>query len=241
MPWMVTVIPLPLGSLMFHARRTVWLAPIVTAFGEAVKLLITGGGHAFTVTVVCAVACAPHPAVAVSVYVVVVCGWAMSMNPLGPNVPTPAITAVTPVPDGSLTDHDKRTVPLLPAITEDGAEVNEFMTGGGQAFAVTVVVAVDWAPHPARAVSVYVVEACGCAISTNPVVVVQEPTPAIEMVTPVPELSVTSHDRRTVAWFPTVTEDGAAVKEFIVGCGHAPTVTVAAAMLCEPHPDLANN
>jgi hypothetical protein len=66
-PWIVTVRPLPDGSEIFHDRRTVWLAPIVTAFGEALKLLITGGGQLFTVTVVCAVAWAPHPAVAASV------------------------------------------------------------------------------------------------------------------------------------------------------------------------------
>ena len=78
----------------------------------------------------------------------------MSTNPLAPNVPIPAIDTTTPVPDGSLTDQDRRTVLLFPAMTEDGADVNEFMVGGGHAFALTVVVAVDCAPHPARAVSV---------------------------------------------------------------------------------------
>jgi len=78
----------------------------------------------------------------------------MSTNPLGPKVPIPEIETLTPLPLGSLTDHDRRTVALLPAITDEGAAENELIVGGGQAPAVTVVVAVDCAPHPSRAVSV---------------------------------------------------------------------------------------
>ena len=68
--------------------------------------------------------------------------------------PIPEIETLTPVPEGSLTFHDNRTVELLPAITEAGEAENVLIAGAGQALALTVVVAVDCPPHPARAVSV---------------------------------------------------------------------------------------
>ena len=75
-------------------------------------------------------------------------------------------------------------------------------------------------------------------MSTNPVGVVHVPTPAIVMVTPVPDVSVTFHDSRTVTWFPVVTVEGAAVNEFMVGGGHALTVTVVVAVAWLPQFDL---
>ena len=78
-------------------------------------------------------------------------------------------------------------------------------------------------------------------MSTKPDAVAQVPIPAIVIVSPVPDGSVTFHDRRTVALLPTVTVDGAAVNEVMFGWGHAFTVTVVSAVLCEPQPDLAIN
>ena len=50
-PGMVIVTPVPEVSLMDHARRTMLLPPISTAFGVAVKDMICGAGHAATLTV----------------------------------------------------------------------------------------------------------------------------------------------------------------------------------------------
>ena len=110
-PGIETVTPVPDGSVMDHARRTVALPPIQTAFGVAVKELIPGAGHAVAVTVLCALAELPHPLFAISVYVVVDCGWLMSTKPLPPaKLPTPGIVTVKPVPVPSLTDHASRTI-----------------------------------------------------------------------------------------------------------------------------------
>ncbi len=67
------------------------------------------------------------------------------------------------------------------------------------------------------------------------------PIPAIVIVRPVPDVSVTFHARRTVAWLPTVTDDGVAVNELMFGCGQELTVTVVVAVLWEPQPALAIN
>jgi hypothetical protein len=45
------------------------------------------------------------------------------------HVPIPAIVIVNPVPDGSVTFQDRRTVALLPTVTVEGAAVNEVMFG----------------------------------------------------------------------------------------------------------------
>jgi hypothetical protein len=47
--------------------------------------------------------------------------------------------SINPVLEGSLTDHDSRTVALPPIKTLLGLALNEFIVGGGQAMAVTVV------------------------------------------------------------------------------------------------------
>jgi hypothetical protein len=61
---------------------------------------------------------------------------------------------VTPVPNGSEIDHCNRTITFPPTVTLDGVAVKLLMPGAGQLLAVTVVVAVDWAPQFARAVNV---------------------------------------------------------------------------------------
>jgi hypothetical protein len=77
----------------------------------------------------------------------------MSTKPFGfPKVPTPGTVIVTPVPEGSLTDHDSRTVRLPPINTEEGLAVKEAIVGAGHEIAVTVVCAVDWFPQPFLAV-----------------------------------------------------------------------------------------
>jgi len=77
----------------------------------------------------------------------------ISTKPVGlAKVPTPGTDSVTPVPEGSLTDHDKRTVALPPIKTLLGLTLNEFICGGGQDVAVTVVCAVVWFPQPFLAV-----------------------------------------------------------------------------------------
>ena len=58
--------------------------------------------------------------------------------------------------------------------------------------------------------------------------------PAILTVTPVPELSMTFHVRRTVAEPPIVTLDGFALNVEIDGAGHAVAVTVVGAVACAP-------
>src|ERR1700682_2295522 len=110
--------------------RSVWPPPIVTLLGFAVKLSTVGGGHDDAMTVVCALALVPQPTVAIKVYVVVDCGCEMSTKPLGlAKVPTPGILMVSPVPDGSLTDHDSLTNRFPPIKTELGFEVKELIAG----------------------------------------------------------------------------------------------------------------
>ena len=83
----------------------------------------------------------------------VACGWAISTNPDVPgNVPIPAIDTVTPVPDGSVVDHDRRTVCDPPLVTTLGLALKALIPGAKQEVAVTVVWAVEVAPHPAVAV-----------------------------------------------------------------------------------------
>jgi len=90
--------------------------------------------------VVCAGDEAPQPDVAVRLYVVVAWGWAISTNPDVPDhVPMPAIDTVTPVPDGSVSDHDRRTVCAPPIVTELGVAVKKLIPGAKQELAVTVV------------------------------------------------------------------------------------------------------
>ena len=85
---------------------------------------------------------------------VVDCGWAISTKPLGVvHVPIPGIVMVTPVPEGSLTDHDNLTVLLPPIVTTLGDAENALIVGGGHGFAVTVIVVEDWPPQPAVAIS----------------------------------------------------------------------------------------
>jgi len=77
----------------------------------------------------------------------------MSIKKLGfEKVPTPGIEIVTPVPNGSEIDHCSRTITLPPTVTLDGVAVKLLITGAGQLLAVTVTLAFDCAPHPARAV-----------------------------------------------------------------------------------------
>lgn len=66
----------------------------------------------------------------------------------------------------------------------------------------------------------------GWVMSTKPEVVKKVPTPLILTVTPVPDVSVTFHDSRTVWLPPTVTLLGFAEKELIVGGGHDVAVIV---------------
>lgn len=114
--------------------------PDVTEAGDAVNAFIVGGGQGLAVTVVVVDDCPPQPAVAINWYVVVLCGWAISTKPLVVNqVPIPGILMVTPVPEGSLTDQDNRTVEFPPIVTALGDAENELMVGGGQGLTVTVV------------------------------------------------------------------------------------------------------
>lgn len=66
-PGIDTVTPVPDGSVIDQARRTVAFPPIQTAFGVAVKDAIPGAGHAVAVTVLCALAELPHPLLAIRV------------------------------------------------------------------------------------------------------------------------------------------------------------------------------
>jgi hypothetical protein len=66
-PAIVTVIPVPEFSVIFHESLTVCPPPIVTFAGEAENELIVGAGHVLAVTVVCLEEDAPQPTVAVSV------------------------------------------------------------------------------------------------------------------------------------------------------------------------------
>ena len=63
-------------------------------------------------------------------------------------------------------------------------------------------------------------------IVTEPVAADQLPTPGMVMVTPVPDVSETDHDRVTLAVPPLTTEDGLAEKLLIVGAGQGRTLTV---------------
>jgi hypothetical protein len=123
-------------------------------------------------------------------------------------------------------------------VTFEGAALNVSMEGVGQALAVTVAVVVACAPQLAVAVKVYVVVDCGCGISTNPLGP-KVPIPEIETLTPVPELSVTFQDKRTVWPPPIVTLAGEAEKLLIVGAAHATAVTVACAEDVAPQPEVA--
>jgi hypothetical protein len=78
----------------------------------------------------------------------------MSTKPLDPKVPMPAIVTETPVPDGSVTFHERRTFWPPPIVTLEGFAVNDCMLGGGQEVATTLVCAADDAPQPLVAVSV---------------------------------------------------------------------------------------
>jgi len=69
-----------------------------------------------------------------------------------------------------------------------------------------------------------------------PEVPAQVPRPAIETVTPVPELSVMFQDKRTIWFPPKVTELGEAEKLLIVGAGQEFAVTVVCAVLVVLHP-----
>ncbi len=199
---------------------------------------MTGTGQAAAVTLVCAVDCAPHPAVAVSEYVVVACGCPMSIKPLAPKVPIPAIVTLTPMPELSITVQASLTVWPPPIVTELGVAVNEFIVGDGQAVTLTVVCATVCAPHAAVAVSVKVVVFCGCGISIKPLGATA-PILEIETLSPVPELSVTFHDMRTVCPPPVKTLLGEVLKELTVGGGQDVAVTVVWADDEEPQPTVA--
>ena len=80
---------------------------LVTKNGNAMRNVVAVGGLA--TTVVCAETCVPQPEVAINVYVVVVCGCAISIEPLGPNVPTLAMVTLIPVPELSTTFQERRT------------------------------------------------------------------------------------------------------------------------------------
>lgn len=67
---------------------------------------------------------------------------------------------------------------------------------------------------------------CGCVISTKVLGFVNVPAPGMVIVTPVPEVSLMDHERRTIWLPPMATEFGAAMKETICGVGHAATLTV---------------
>jgi hypothetical protein len=62
---MLIVTPVPDASVIFQERRTVWLPPMVTELGVAMKELMMGERHAVAVTVTCATEVAPQPFVAV--------------------------------------------------------------------------------------------------------------------------------------------------------------------------------
>lgn len=72
----------------------------------------------------------------------------MSTNPLSPKVPIPGIVTEPPVPELSVTDHDRRTVWPPPIVTFEGDAVKLLIIGAGHGFAVTVACAEDTAPHP---------------------------------------------------------------------------------------------
>lgn len=112
-----------------------------------------------------------------------------------------------------------------------GDAVKLFMVGVGHADAVTLVWADAVAPQPTVAFNVYVVVDCGWAISTKPVGLAKVPTPGIKSISPVPDGSLTDHDKRTVALPPIKTLLGLAVKEFIWGGGQDVAVTVVWAVL----------
>lgn len=79
----------------------------------------------------------------------------MSTKPLRvPQLPTPGIVTVTPVPDGSVIDHDSRTVALPPIVTALGDAEKLLMVGAGHAVAVTVVWAELEEPQPVVTFSV---------------------------------------------------------------------------------------
>jgi hypothetical protein len=64
----------------------------------------------------------------------------MSTKPLGVvHVPIPGSVIVTPVPEGSLTDHDNLTVALPPIVTALGEAVKARIVGGGHGLTLTVV------------------------------------------------------------------------------------------------------
>lgn len=67
------------------------------------------------------------------------------------------------------------------------------------------------------------------------------PIPAIVTVTPVPELSLTLQERRTVWPPPIVTAEGDAVKLFTFGAGQVDAVTVVCADAVDPQPTFAFN
>lgn len=69
-------------------------------------------------------------------------------------MPTPGIVAVTPVPEGSLMDHDKRTIWCPPIKTLPGFAVKLVMVGDGQASTATVVCADEGDPQADVAVNV---------------------------------------------------------------------------------------
>ena len=77
----------------------------------------------------------------------------MSIKPTGPKLPSPEILTLTPVPEVSVTFHDKRTVAAPPIVTLEGFATNELIVGAWQAAAVTVAVALDCAPQPAVAIN----------------------------------------------------------------------------------------
>jgi len=85
----------------------------------------------------------------------------MSVKPLAGNVPIPEIVTVAPVPELSVTFHERRTVWPPPIVTLLGDAVKLFTVGAGQVDAVTVVCADAVAPQPAVAFKVYVVVDCG--------------------------------------------------------------------------------
>lgn len=73
-------------------------------------------------------------------------------------------------------------------------------------------------------------------MSTKPLGVRNVPMPAIVMVTPVPDVSVMFHDKRTVWLPPRLTELGVAENELMVGAAHALAVMVVWAVVVAPHP-----
>lgn len=133
---------------------------------------------------------------------------------------------LTPVPDVSVMFHDRRTAAFPPIHTELGVAEKELIVAPGQALAVTVRWAVAEFPQPFLAVRVYVVVDCGWVISTKPLAPAKVPTPEIVTLTPLPDVSLIDHARRTI-WLPPIrTDDGVAVNDVMLGAGHAVTVTV---------------